>query len=95
MTNTLSDIQRSSDAGTSGDDARRHSAGAGKHRPARTFDTNGRHDSAPTERLAPPPGTRDHAGIWAYMDGLAERVTALWPAGVGAAEAVSDARRGR
>jgi hypothetical protein len=29
------------------------------------------------------------------MDGLAERVTALWPAGVGAAEAVSDARRGR
>ena len=39
------------------------------------------------------PAAAAHAQVWAYMDQLAERATALWPAGVSAAEAVSRARR--
>lgn len=51
---------------------------------------------APEESGTAPEGTAlTHAALWAQMDELAERVTALWPRGRSAAEAVSAARRAR
>ena len=35
-----------------------------------------------------------HAKVWAHMDQLALRATALWPKGLSAADAVSRSRRG-
>lgn len=50
--------------------------------------------AAPGDGVAARPVDRNHAAVWAHMDKLAARVTALWPADVSAADAVSEARRG-